>query len=154
MYDLAGISRDPCTALYAERVDFFRSFQGHGAGTLSLHLAKVNNPGGLIMPVNGTLAAHFIVALQRGIKDQRQDWQAFVQAGLEELVVGPREWGAGFVNLDRSGSLSKVNYIIEFRRAGHPRLREITPCHPERECWTGLFVANLLVSDEVLQMID
>src|SRR5208283_2230817 len=76
------------------------------------------------------------------------------QAGLEELVVGPREWGAGFVNLDRSGSLSKVNYIIEFRRAGHPRLREITPCHPERECWTGLFVANLLVSDEVLQMID
>src|SRR5208283_4850036 len=154
MYDLAGISCDPCTALYAQRVDFFRRFHGHRAGALPLCLTKVNNPGGLIMPANGTLTAHFIVALQRGIEDQRQDWQAFVQAGLGELVVGPRERGAGFVNLDRSGSLSKVNYVIELRRAGHPRLREITPCHPERECWTGLFVANLLVSDEVLKMID
>jgi hypothetical protein len=98
--------------------------------------------------------------LQVGIKGQRQDWQPLVQNITEVDVVAGIKARSSFVDIQRLGLFSEIDYVVELRAHGHlwrtgPIWLNNTSDGWRCHSWSvRLLVANLLVSDKVLKMDD
>src|SRR5580692_1737240 len=170
MQHLPGVRADPSAPFEPQRADLpsvwvvqrklGSRLHRHRAGTLSFPLAEINNPGRLLLPQAEALATHLVVALHRGVKNQSENWQPFADNGVEIRVDGPFKRCSMLLNVERLGPFSEVHDVIKL--SGERHLFRLSGNRPNagdagrtRHVQTGhLLVTNLLVSDEVLEMVD
>jgi hypothetical protein len=123
MYNLTGVGGNPGATLDTERaefrcvdslrVDFHWGFHHYSAGAFPFHLAKMNEPSGLMIPLRRTLAAHLVVTLKRRMKDQGPKSTRYSNFGARYIsfVFLETSWLANFSQPQRSTA-------VQLRRGG------------------------------------
>ena len=142
---MAGVRGEPCAAFKRATGKDVACLSAHGKSVRgdvhAINLAKVHNPGRLVIPLGETLAAHFVIALHHRIKNQREDWESLVHDRAEVRVVAAGEGRAGLLDFERTGLLAEINEVVEI--LGDEHFRHAQP--------VGLLETQMLMRVEVLK---
>lgn len=166
MHHLARVHRNPGASLDTQWIGSPGGLQLDSPRVFSTYLSKMNDPGETVAPPCGARAAHFVVTLQGGIKDQCQGRQPLVKNGGHALLIGTAQGRARFMHIENVGLCPQINLVVEIGRDVHLKRAQLIflfvrnaiaargggcPGHVQP---AGLHIADLFMGQKFLELAD